>query len=91
MSDFGSKSFDLSINSPSPLKRLICNILNLIKLGETSPHLHIIFNSGKILFINGYHEKYECWQAGDGHGFTGDEWLVVAVPQNGIATWILQK
>ncbi|MEH7454784.1 hypothetical protein [Gottfriedia acidiceleris] len=34
-----------------------------IRLGDISPHLYISFNSGKILFINGYYERYECWQA----------------------------
>lgn len=58
-----------------------------VKLGDESPHLFIVFKSQKVLFINGYDEQYECWQAGDGEGYTGDEWLVVAVPGNGIATW----
>ncbi|OCA92557.1 hypothetical protein [Pseudobacillus wudalianchiensis] len=62
-----------------------------IKLGNSSPHLYITFKSGRILFINGYHEEYECWQAGDGQGFAGDEWLVVAAPQNGIATLFPQN
>jgi hypothetical protein len=57
-----------------------------IKLGETVPHLMVVFESGKTLFINGQHSMYECWQAGDGGGFTGEEWLVVAMPGDGIAT-----
>lgn len=59
-----------------------------ISIGDVSPHLYITFKSGKILFINGFHEQYECWQAGDGQGFNGDEWLVVATPENGIAIWL---
>lgn len=62
-----------------------------IKLGDVSPHLYITFKSGKTLFINGFNENYECWQVDDGQGFRGDEWLVVAVPQNGIATWSPQN
>jgi hypothetical protein len=46
-----------------------------------------IYASGNTIFINGYHSKYECWQAGDGKGYTGDEWLIVAVPNNNIAIW----
>ncbi|MEE6452803.1 hypothetical protein RAH41_19750 [Gottfriedia acidiceleris] len=37
-----------------------------ICIGNDSPHLYIAFKSGKILFNNGFHEQYECWQAGDG-------------------------
>lgn len=58
-----------------------------IRLGDISPHLFIYFQSGKTLFVNGHHEEYECWQAGDGEGYTGDEWLAVAVPGNEIAIW----
>lgn len=57
-----------------------------IKLGETIPHLFIVFQSGLTMFVNGHHDKYECWQAGDGAGYTGDEWLIVAVPGDNIAT-----
>jgi len=56
-------------------------------LGDQSPHLHIKFESGKTLFVNGHHDKYECWQAGDGPGFTGHEWLIVATLGDGISTW----
>jgi hypothetical protein len=58
-----------------------------IKLGSLSPHLYIEFESGKTLFINGHHDKYECWQAGDGPGYTGRDWLLVATPGDGISTW----
>jgi len=58
-----------------------------IKLGKLAPHLHLEFESGKTLFVNGHHLKYECWQVGDGLGYTGDEWLVVATPGDGISTW----
>jgi len=55
-----------------------------IKIGEMSPHLYITLESGLILFVNGFHEKYECWQSGV---LFDDSWLVVACPGNGIAIW----
>lgn len=59
-----------------------------IKLGETIPHLIIVFESGLTIFINGHHDMYECWQAGDGAGYTGEEWLVVAAAGDDITTWV---
>nr|WP_239589329.1 hypothetical protein [Metabacillus crassostreae] len=58
-----------------------------VKLGETIPHLIMTFQSGLTLFVNGHHDFYECWQAGDGAGFGGDHWLIVATPGNDIAIW----
>ncbi|MED4907472.1 hypothetical protein P9761_29120 [Brevibacillus centrosporus] len=58
-----------------------------VRLGSLFPHLHIEFESGKTLFVNGYHDKYECWQAGDGLGYTGQEWLIVATPGGDISIW----
>lgn len=57
-----------------------------VRLGNPSPHLYIEFESGKILFVNGHHDSYECWQVGDGP--IDQEWLIVAVPGDGIATWV---
>ena len=51
-----------------------------VKLGKTVPHLFIAFHSGLTLFVNGHHDLYVCWQAGDGAGYAGEGWLVVAVP-----------
>jgi len=56
-------------------------------LGDVTPHLIINLESGSILFVNGFHEKYECWQV----GVEFDNWLVVACPMNGIATWTSNK
>lgn len=66
-----------------------------IKLADATPHLIINLESGSILFVNGFHEKYECWQVGvhfdnDWLHFDND-WLVVACPMNGIATWTSNK
>jgi hypothetical protein len=58
-----------------------------IALGNKFPHLFITFKSGKVLFVNGYDKNFECWQAGDGEGYGGHEWLIVAVPGNEIAVW----
>ncbi|WP_340010900.1 hypothetical protein MHI32_22485 [Paenibacillus sp. FSL H7-0690] len=58
-----------------------------IQLGDSTPHLIISFESGSILFVIGFHEKYECWQV----GVESDNWLVVACPMNGIATWTSNK
>lgn len=56
-------------------------------LGDDSPHLYISLESGKVLYVNGHHENYECWQVGDRDGYGGGDWLIVAVPGNEIATW----
>ncbi|PEX37866.1 MULTISPECIES: hypothetical protein [Bacillus cereus group] len=54
-----------------------------IQLGLESPHLIINLESGQIIFLNGFHDYYECWQA----GVLCEQWLVVAAPGNEIATW----
>jgi hypothetical protein len=58
-----------------------------IKLGDDSPHLHIMFESGEIINVYGYHKKFESWQAGDQPGGFG-EWLVVAIPGNEISIFV---
>ncbi len=54
-----------------------------IQLGLESPHLIITLESGQIIFLNGFHDYYECWQV----GVLCEQWLVVAAPGNEIATW----
>ncbi|MEB9845404.1 hypothetical protein [Bacillus cereus] len=54
-----------------------------IQLGLESPHLIINLESGQIIFVNGFHDYYECWQA----GVLCEQWLVVATPGNEIVTW----
>lgn len=56
-----------------------------IQLGENTPHLFISLENGSIIFVNGFHEQYECWQAGV--DYEEDTWLVVSVPGDEIATW----
>ncbi|MGH0676683.1 hypothetical protein ACQVPP_05595 [Bacillus luti] len=55
-----------------------------IQLGIENPHLIITLENGQIIYVNGFHEDYECWQA----GVQCEDWLVVATPGNEIATWI---
>lgn len=45
------------------------------------------FQSGLTMFVNGHHDMYECWQAGDGAGYGGHQWLIVATPGDDIAIW----
>lgn len=56
-----------------------------IKLEEETPHLFITLENGYTIFVNGFHDKYECWQAGVQFG--DETWLVVSVPNNEIAAW----
>ncbi|KAA0745504.1 hypothetical protein DN389_13825 [Bacillus sp. AY3-1] len=55
-----------------------------IQLALESPHLIITLESGQIIFVNGFHDDYECWQA----GVQCEQWLVVAAPCNDISTCI---
>ncbi|PGD67598.1 hypothetical protein [Bacillus wiedmannii] len=55
-----------------------------IQLGIESPHLIITLRNRQIIFVNGFHDDYECWQA----GVQCEDWLVVAAPGNEIATCI---
>ncbi|WP_404469038.1 hypothetical protein [Sutcliffiella horikoshii] len=55
-----------------------------VSIGEKVPHLLIQFEDGKTLYVNGHHDQFECWQAGDDDG---DGWLVVAMPGDDIAFW----
>ncbi|CAM3882686.1 MULTISPECIES: hypothetical protein [Bacillus cereus group] len=54
-----------------------------IQLGIERPHLIITLRNGQIIFINGFYDDYECWQA----GVQCEDWLVVAAPGNEISTW----
>ena len=56
-----------------------------IKLDKETPHLFITLENGYTFFVNGFHNKYECWQAGV--QYDHETWLVVAVPGNEVATW----
>ncbi|ERJ10914.1 hypothetical protein [Haloplasma contractile] len=66
-------------------------VITDLYLGIESPHLYIVLKSGRVILINGFHDVYECWQAGDGSWFTGTNWLIVATPQNGITVCNLEE
>ncbi|WP_242263809.1 MULTISPECIES: hypothetical protein [Bacillus cereus group] len=80
-------NFHDSVYSEKEEYERICKIrrqkVTDIQLGLESPHLIITLESGQIIFLNGFHDYYECWQA----GVLCEEWLVVAALGNEIATW----
>ena len=52
-----------------------------VKLGDEIPDLFIEFENGKVLKINGHHDKFESWNVSAG------KFLVVAVPGDDVAIW----
>jgi len=58
-----------------------------IYLAEMEPRLTICFMDGTNLIVEGYHERYESWQAGT----VGEEWLVVACPGREVAVWLPEE
>ena len=67
------------------LMRLRRERIHHIRLGDEHPHLELEFESGSLLFINGFQEQFECWQAGDARPLGGDTYLLVAMPQGELA------
>lgn len=67
------------------LMRLRRERIHQVRLGDEHPHLELEFESGSLLFINGYQEHFECWQAGDARPLGGDAYLLVAMPQGELA------
>ncbi|VXB92245.1 conserved hypothetical protein [Exiguobacterium sp. 8H] len=67
------------------LMRLRRERIHQVLLGDEHPHLELEFESGSLLFINGYQEHFECWQAGDARPLGGDAYLLVAMPQGELA------
>ncbi len=59
-----------------------------VHLGDEHPHLELTFESGNTLFINGFHEQFESWQAGDARPLGGDQYLLVAMPQGELAVFV---
>ena len=58
-----------------------------VVLGKDQPHLTFKFDDGRLLFINGKHRQYECWQVGVSFGDPAEPWLVVACPGGQVAVW----
>jgi hypothetical protein len=49
-----------------------------VELGQRYPHLILTFDTGAVLFLNGYHPKFECWHLNT-RSTTGKRgWLIVA-------------
>jgi hypothetical protein len=69
----------------------LCDIrevqISKIEMGSNSPHLIIHLANERVLFVNGHHEMYECWQLGVCLGDPKEVWMVVACPSDGIAIW----
>ncbi|MDA5561343.1 hypothetical protein PJK55_11395 [Exiguobacterium sp. MMG028] len=69
------------------LMRLRRERIHHVRLGHEHPHLELEFESGSLLFINGFQEQFECWQAGDARPLGGDAYLLVAMPQGELAVF----
>lgn len=69
--------------------RTICDLRgrNIIKaeLGEAEPHLILTPDDRRVVFVNGKHDVYECWDVGV--AFSGDTWQVIACPGGDVAIW----
>lgn len=70
--------------------KLICDLrlkeIVDISVHDKSPHLFLTFETGEVLFIWGYHERYESWQVGVMKDSIDDEsWEVIACPNNTLA------
>jgi hypothetical protein len=59
------------------------------ELGEDQPHLILTLDDGRVVFVNGKHDMYECWDMGV--AFSGDGWQVIACPGGGVAIWAPQS
>ncbi len=57
-------------------------------LGEDVPHLIITLDNGQIIFVHGYHKKFESWQVEIlGNNDYKEDWRVVACPGGDIEVW----
>ena len=56
---------------------------------ENEPHLILTLEDGRVLFVNGKHDLYECWDMGV--AFSADKWQVVACPGGAVAIWAPQS
>ncbi|MBT2640459.1 MULTISPECIES: hypothetical protein [unclassified Bacillus (in: firmicutes)] len=70
--------------------KLICELrlkeIIDISVHHMSPHLLLTFDTGEVLFIWGYHERYESWQVGVMKDSIEEEsWEVIACPNNTLA------
>ena len=56
-----------------------------VELGENEPHLILTLDDGRVVFVNGKHDMYECWDIGV--AFSGEMWKVIACPGGALAIW----
>jgi hypothetical protein len=68
------------------IARLARDPITDVTLGEHHPHLILAFESGRIFFLNGYHEQFESWTV-QTRGAEGGEWTIVAIPESDIAVF----
>ena len=66
-------------------------VITDVQLGELSPHLTLTLASGHILFMNGKHDLYECWQVGVSRERPEESWMIVSCPGDDIAVWAPQQ
>ncbi|TYR77058.1 hypothetical protein FZC79_05010 [Rossellomorea vietnamensis] len=60
-----------------------------VKLGQETPHLYLILQSGEVLFINGHHDKFESWQVEvQNNTLENEVFLVAACPGDDLAVWV---
>lgn len=62
--------------------------IRTIRLADDQPHLELTFESDAVLYVNGYHDQFESWQAGDARPIGGDKYLLVAMPQGELAIFV---
>ena len=71
--------------------RALCGLREVrimgVEIGAEQPHLLMHLEDGRVLFVNGRHESYECWQVGVAFGDPAQCWLVVALPGGEVAVW----
>ena len=49
------------------IQTIVCireRIINKVELGKTEPHLILTLDDGKVVFVNGKHDQFECWDIG---------------------------
>ena len=89
---FPSNEGELAEASPEQQIETLCGLKErtIVKaeLGEDEPHLVLTLNDGRVLFINGKHASYECWDIGV--AFAEEMWKVVACPGGDLAIWAPQ-
>jgi hypothetical protein len=65
--------------------------ISRIELGNNSPHLLIHFTDGRILYVNGHHEMYECWDLGICFSDPKETWAIIASPEDEVTVFAPEK